>query len=1101
MIPAQDGSNTDRLLVPPQEGHSTGTGSTRSRQRQGSPARKLGLTRKLRDRKDLEDPEERKKKHKEIELKPLYKELLYTIKHRLGKPSTNSVYSTTQLQDYIKEAFGMTDAEHESLSEKVDSAVHPVYCLKITVKEAKGILGKDISGFSDPYCLLSILPKSHEPLSSKPQKAVVKDSAQQGEIFQTDVKKQTLNPVWDETFKLVFEDIASGNFHLEMWDRDEEVSLAQKLDEFRTNFHGLKRMLKDAKKEKGQDDFLGRIVLSLQDLHCTEDKWYILQPRTETYPDRGQCHLQIKFIHNQRDDSLSAGRSLYVNYSGILQQFVQAYISKQQDSVPWKGELCGEASTLLEYYGTQNDISPFLQDLAKWVAYSKLYQSLEVDSTVLFQQLTSIEYHWDQQELPYQQKQELGDSLHGFLQYGLCLVSKYRDIFPPTPKCTPRLHTLLRVLVQICKTRAFQKLNPANFALHDEVNDAVLTGTEEWFNIKKGLHQPMTKDLLEAVSALTRLIKEVQEDVQLSKDVWNKVFVSAVQLDVFTVVYQKLDSLLAEEVRAMMCQLNHMDQSLANSLYPVYLSLQAIHKEKAYLQKREKMLELTSFHEFFREALPYWLNKAFSTTMERVEKAVQVDQLQPLQSGAVPIKHSSSAVDLAACLQPICQLWEQLSWPDSEEGFMLMVKLTEDMCKIASMYCRLLKSRVRELSENRDQGIAVNMLCVVVNDLEHLRSVLTKLPQQLNWAGLRERTRNVIGENQFQNTLPSQLKHTQAALDREIRSAVDTLARKLHTDIEDYVRRMATRHRLPSRSTEDAVDPLMRYLEKELQYMNENLVQENFNSLLLPLWTNSVKILHQVSQQEDSNVVYFQRLQFTLQCLEQCFHAEGNGLPLETLHTAEYKALNDHLMLNSMSCQKLMEKFFEKKVWEQKVCHGEKYGAVTLITSYKRSESKLHVEVLNAVNLIPLDSNGFSDPFVQLSLEPRHIFPHVDVHSTKVKNRDLNPLFEESFEFAVSLEQCQSAGTCLLVTVLDYDALRSDDFEGEAFLSLKAVPGVAGGGGSDPAPAQIRLPLMHPKPNSDLNLKMLEGRKGEREAQAFVKLRKQRERKSQEAGR
>lgn len=32
----------------------------------------------------------------------------------------------------------------------------------------------------------------------------------------------------------------------------------------------------------------------------------------------------------QRDDTLSAGRSLYVNYSGILQQFVQAYISKQQ---------------------------------------------------------------------------------------------------------------------------------------------------------------------------------------------------------------------------------------------------------------------------------------------------------------------------------------------------------------------------------------------------------------------------------------------------------------------------------------------------------------------------------------------------------------------------------------------------------------------------------------------------------------------------------------------------------------------------------------------------------------------------------------------------
>lgn len=33
------------------------------------------------------------------------------------------------------------------------------------------------------------------------------------------------------------------------------------------------------------------------------------------------------------------------------------------------------------------------------------------------------------------------------------------------------------------------------------------------------------QDLLEKVSALSRLIGEVQEDVRLSKDVWNKVFV------------------------------------------------------------------------------------------------------------------------------------------------------------------------------------------------------------------------------------------------------------------------------------------------------------------------------------------------------------------------------------------------------------------------------------------------------------------------------------------------------------------------------------------------------------------------------------------------
>uniref|UniRef100_A0A8C2JEH8 Unc-13 homolog D (C. elegans) n=1 Tax=Cyprinus carpio TaxID=7962 RepID=A0A8C2JEH8_CYPCA len=835
----------------------------------------------------------------------------------------------------------------------------PIYCLMVTVKQAKGILGKDISGFSDPYCLLSILceDESHGGgSSSKPQKAVVRDSAK-GQVLQTTIKKQTLNPIWDETIKLEFEDISNAIFHIEMWDKDEEVSLVQKFDEFRTNIHGLKRMIKDAKKEKGQDDFLGNVVLKLKELHCTEDTWYNLEPRTETYPDRGQCHLQLKFIHKE------------VKACFLLYQ--------QAINNPWKGELCGEGTALLEHYANQNDISPFLQDLAKWVAYSKLYQTLEVDSTVLFQQLTSIEYHWDQQELPY--LQELGDSLHGFLQYGLCLVSKYRDIYPPTPKTTPRLQTLLRVLVQICKTRAFQKLNPAQFDLHVEVTDAVVNGTEEWFNIKKGLHQPMTK-------------------VRNHADYWHSFYM-------------------------WIKHVFHLDFSF-----------------------RGKLLQLTSFHEDFRDALPYWLNKAFSTTMERVEKAVQVDQLQPLQTGGVPIKHSSSAVDIAACLHPVAQLWEQLSWPDPEEAFMLMVKLTEDVCKIASTYCQMLKARVKELSVDSDRESAIKMLCVVVNDLEHLHTVLTRLPQQLNWAGLRERTRHVIGDTQFQNTLPSQLQHTHVTL-------------QLHqlTGVR-------------------AVIPLMKYLEKELQYMNENLVQENFNSLLTPLWMNSVKILHQMSLQEDSNLVYFQRLLYALQCLEQCFHAEGNGLSLETLHTEEYKICLHFL---------------------QKVFNGEKYGAVTLITSYKRSENKLHVEVLNAVNLIPLDSNGSSDPFVQLSLEPKHIFPQVEPRSTKIKNCDLNPLFEESFEFIISLDQCHSPGACLMVTVLDHDTLRSDDFEGEAFLSLKAVPGV-GGGQNNPTPAQIRLPLMHPKPNSENTLKLLEARKGEREAQAFVKLRRQREKKSQE---
>uniref|UniRef100_A0A669D7Y5 Unc-13 homolog D (C. elegans) n=1 Tax=Oreochromis niloticus TaxID=8128 RepID=A0A669D7Y5_ORENI len=884
-----------------------------------------------------------------------YKELLYTIAHKMGKPSSNELlYYLTLL-----------------------SVQPPVYCLMATVKEAKGILGKDISGLSDPYCLLTIMEDEEESRTrqsrAKPLKSVVKDAVSHDKIYQTDIKKQTLNPIWNQTFILEFGHFAGASFHLEMW------------------------MIKEAKKEKGTDDFLGKVVIKLKELHCTEDNWYTLEPRTETYPDRGQCHLNLKFIHK-----------------GVKRcPLCSPCVVLQSSSAPWKGELCGEAQTLLELYATQNDLSPFLQDLAKWVAYSKLYQSLEVDSSVLLQQLTSIEYHWHQQELPYQQKQELGDSLHGFLQYGLCLVAKYRDIFPPTPSATPKLHRLLRytILVQICKTQAFQKLNPAQFDLHDEVSDAIQKGTEDWFIIKKGLHQPMTKDLSEIGSALSRLIGEVQEDIKHNKDVWNRVFVSTLEFNASNVI----------EAQELVCLFRGV-------------------------------LELTNFHEGFREALPYWLNQAFSTTQDRVERAVQVDQLQPLQTGVVPIKHSSSAVDLVACIQPICQVWDQLSWPDPEEAFMLMVKITEDVCKIVVNYCKILKERVRVLSENSDHGSAINMLCVVVNDLEHLRTVLTRLPTQLNWAGLRDRTHDVIGESQFKNTLPSQLQQAQSILGREIRSALDTLGKKVSK----------------------AAAPLMRYLEQELQYMNENLVQENFNSLLTPLWNNSVKIIHQVAnqhQQQEGLMVFSQRLLYTLQVGPQ---------PQKATVTVSADL--------------------------QKAYSGEKYGAVTLLASYRKSDQKLRIEVLNAVNLLPMDSNGLSDPFVHLCLEPYHIFPEVEPRCTQIKNCDLNPLFDEAFEFLVSLEQCQAHSACLVITVLDHDTLRSDDFEGEAFLSLRSIPGVVkeskGDGLSlqpNDVPAQIRLPLMHPKPNDNNILRLLESRKGDREAQAFVKKRRQREKQSQEA--
>lgn len=80
------------------------------------------------------------------ELALLYQEVLYTIQHRLGKPQPQHVADAQELCAYVQKAFGMDAEEHRAIMQQVQELESPIFCLKATVKEAKGILGKDVSG-------------------------------------------------------------------------------------------------------------------------------------------------------------------------------------------------------------------------------------------------------------------------------------------------------------------------------------------------------------------------------------------------------------------------------------------------------------------------------------------------------------------------------------------------------------------------------------------------------------------------------------------------------------------------------------------------------------------------------------------------------------------------------------------------------------------------------------------------------------------------------------------------------------------------------------------------------------------------------------------
>ncbi|XP_073092034.1 protein unc-13 homolog D isoform X2 [Manis javanica] len=1054
----------------------------------------------------------------------LYEEALYTVLHRLGQPEPSHVMEASELLRYLQEAFHMEPEEHQQILQRAQELEKPTFCLKATVKQAKGILGKDVSGFSDPYCLLGIEQGvgmlGSSPGSRRRQKAVVRHTIPEEETHRTQVVTQTLNPVWDETFILEFEDINNSRFHLDMWDLDTVESVRQKLGDL-TDLHGLRRIFKEARKDKGQDDFLGNVVLRLQDLRCREDQWYPLEPCTETYPDRGQCHLQFQLIHKRRATVASRSQPSYTVHLHLLQQLVSHEVTRHQEgSTSWDGSLSRQAATILFLHATQKDLSDFHQSLAappeaseqgqhtvcveasaggklripvccrQWLAYSRLYQSLEFPSSCLLHPITSIEYQWIRGRLKAEQNVELANSFSSLLAYGLSLLRRFRSVFPLSVSDSPaRLQSLLRVLVQMCKMKAFGELCPDSAPLPHLVTEALRTGTAEWFHLKQQHHQPMVQGILEAGKALLSLVQDIIGDLHQCQHTWNKIFYNTLKIDLFSTAFLELQWLVAKRVQDHTTAVvsRPVSPDTGESLFQLYISLKELCKLGPVPSERAGVLALDGFHRWFQPAIPSWLQKTYSVALARVQRAVQMDELVPL--GELT-KHSTSAVDLSTCFAQISHTARQLNWPDPEEAFMITVKFVEDTCRLALVYCSLIKARARDLSAGqKDQGQAANMLCVVVNDMEQLRLVIGKLPTQLAWEALEQRVGVVLEPGQLQNTLHAQLQGALAGLGHEIRTGVRTLAEQLEAGIAKHIQKLVgiKESVLP----EDAILPLMKFLEVKLCYMNTNLVQENFNSLLTLLWTHTLTVLVEVAASQRSCPLASNRLKMALQNLEICFYAEGCGLPPEALHTATFQALQRDLELQAASSRELIRKYFCTRIVQQAETSAEELGAVTVKAAYRASEQKLRVELLSASNLLPLDSNGSSDPFVQLTLEPRHEFPELAPRETQKHKKDLHPLFDETFEFLVPAEPCQKDGACLLLTVLDHDTLGADDLEGEAFLPLLSVPGLTGTEEPGEVP-QTRLPLTYPAPNGDPILQLLESRKGDREAQVFVRQRRQR---------
>ncbi|XP_048248797.1 BAI1-associated protein 3-like isoform X2 [Haliotis rufescens] len=1091
-------------------------------------------------------PKHHQLSRKEYEL--LYIEVLYTIKHKIG--TTTSCHSPfiQDLYQYAQEAFGVRPEDHARLLAKATEEKPPIVILNISVIEAKGLLAKDADGFSDPYCMLGIQPshpsegdpntlfssdeesgtrtkekerrglrKFSTSLRKKKDKELVKDLVPAKYIQTTAVIPNTLNPEWNEKFRFDLDAAHTDRFHLDIWDHDEEFSVidaAKSLNEV-SGFRGLGRFFKQiaqsarTKNDSSIDDFLGCVDIGLDNIPSVGlDQWYQLQGRSSRSNIQGEIHLKLKLATREdrgipEDDNWTDVKQ----HEDLMCIFIEHEVRKFNDpSFKWTGDLPQAALTILHQHAIQGDVTEVQQAVCRWMAHSRQHAKYPLSYSLLLAHLTNLDKVWKPATLSRDEEESLAESFNLFIEYCLTLLHRQRETFPPSNRTAfSRLEGMFRCLANIYSMKVFKKCCPFQKELHSEITAVVKRGNQDWYERLYSSCRSQTKREEDSLQSLIELTNHLNADIYRGSQYYNSIFESLVSVNYFSLTYRQLEKMLGEEVnqdisvilKKMDCDreldsLGPPPPTMGTTLFELYLALQEFARYSNNLPPGElRSLAISQYYEWFGFAVSKWLCIARHKALKRIRKAVELDKVA--QVDAV-VKYSTSAVDVCCCFAQITEFWKQLSWPDLVGAYQFVHRLVEDISNGAQLYADLVHEKLTAAGYYDDEGQfdITEQLCITINNIEQVRRSLCVLPESLEFNAIQRALEATGGDGAEQldaHSLRKKLCQADSAMIRKITQVVDRVADKMRPDIKKDVFHLNwAPESLPA---DDAVGDLLEYLDSNLLTLNNNLLKTNFDRILESIWVEVLEEFKDVLDNEEVRPpIFYQRMFDALGLLVDFFHAKGKGLNMEDILSQQFQELRELLTFHKMDTTSLIETFYIQMAEIQKQQESTEFGVLNFRAVYRYDSHTLYVEVLSAKDLIPLDANGLSDPFVLVQLCPDHVFPDITVQSTQVVKKTLHPLFEESFEFAVNPGQCQHKGATLLFTVMDHDLVFQNDFAGEVYLAMEDVPGVSGEEvkGYD-ALSIISLPLIQPKHKAYGALQILAQRVWDKEAQEFVKKR------------